>query len=454
MRVGVDPVALEALAVRVGDHPAGAREAPVVVGQVDVGLPVLPHEGERPTEDLGVALCVRPVPEARVEQAVGAEGPVRAGPVALERAAGEVAGHDPAVPGDPAVVVGPVAAVLEVPAAAQDVALLGGVVRPALLGVALDRGVRVGVDPVALERAVSLVLVGHNPAGTLEPALVVGKVEIGLPILGVHVLILSAGDIAFIRTEEPALYPVDHCLEEVGAKAHALALVAKPVALEPRRPSVDGLVSNKPTRRLSSVCTIVNVVFALLLPSAQDGVANRSSRLSDDALGSEGTIGNSVGNEGALFVTPLGAIDEGALRCGRPLPDIGGFVIRSAGRLTLGLSRILRPGRDLAIVTPLLVRARSLLNLLFSRDDRPLARASIANLNRGAHLWYGCIDDLGDAWDRAKRSRHSGGRESRTDRTGGFVRTKLLCPRGPSEAHRKCARDGRRQEDRANIPLL
>ena len=147
VRRGVHPVALQALAVGGGDHPARGREPAVVVGEVDEAV----LRGVPPARD--VALGQGVVGPAR--GGVPGDAGVRRGvhPVALQALA--VGGGDnPARRREPAVVVGQVdEAVRGGVGAADDVALGAGVgprSRPGLDEPAHgERSVR--VEPIALK---------------------------------------------------------------------------------------------------------------------------------------------------------------------------------------------------------------------------------------------------------------------------------------------------------------
>ena len=117
---GVHPVALHAAVVGVGHDPAGALQAPVVVGQVHaaVGGDVLAAHHEA----LGAG--VGPLAAPDVGQRSDDEAAGRVEPVALQAVGAVAVVHEPAREGRPALVVEDRSVGADRPAVGND--LLGG----------------------------------------------------------------------------------------------------------------------------------------------------------------------------------------------------------------------------------------------------------------------------------------------------------------------------------------
>ena len=96
-------------------------------------------------------------------------------PVALQAVAEGIGDH-PRRPHDEPVVVGVALAVLRRQRPPQHVAVRRGVVLPAVVGEPGHAGVRVGVDPVALQALP--VRGGHDPPGRRQEPVVVGEVDV------------------------------------------------------------------------------------------------------------------------------------------------------------------------------------------------------------------------------------------------------------------------------------
>ena len=215
---GVHPVALQALAVGVGDHPASGGQAAVVVCEVDVaggGVDVAAAHDVAAGRGVGP-----PAGVGGVDQAGAGHGSALH-PVALEALA-VGGGHEPARHHEPAVVVGPehVVAVAEGPAG--HVALRGGPVVPAVMGVPHHGGVAPGVHPVALQALA--VGVGDHPASGGQAAVVVCEVDVA----GGGVDVAAAHDVAAGRGVGPPAGVGG--VDQAGAGHHAVN--AEPVALQ------------------------------------------------------------------------------------------------------------------------------------------------------------------------------------------------------------------------------
>ena len=205
MRIRVNPVTLQPLAISGRDDPAAslaAGEHPIVVGEVDP-----PVGGIRTTDHVALGAGIRPNPFGNVNKLARGDL-VSLEPIALQPLA-EVRRYQPARLGKKAVVVSrALGAVGGRRLPAQDVAVLRRVVRPAIGREALLGRMCLGVNPIALK---ALAIGGRDdPAAVLaagELAVVVGQINVS-PIVRVHTpedatVLKGVAEVAIKRVEEP-----------------------------------------------------------------------------------------------------------------------------------------------------------------------------------------------------------------------------------------------------------
>ena len=214
--------------------------------------------------------------------------------------------------------------------------------RPAVGGVARLGGVCRGVDPVALEALA--VGVAHDPAGALEPAVVVRQVHVaggGVGVAAAHDVALGAG------VGPPAGLGLRH---EPGLGQHAVG--AEPVALEAVGP-VGGV--HQPAGVRAAVGVVVAHLPGALDPAALDrgrlglrcGLGGRGGGRGDACRGDRGglgglrRIGRRFGPGGRRGLRRLGrafALGAGRRRIGGAVRGLlavgrGGAIGSGGGRL-------------------------------------------------------------------------------------------------------------------------